>query len=131
MKRYLVALASAGLVGGVVLGSAAALNVDGGVVQSGQDTDLTCQDSPVNVVQRSEFDVQEPFSTGPRVTNVDSSCSGENLVVTAFDDAGTQLGQATMENITPVAPDSRVNGNWDTGNIPLADIESLTVTLIS
>ena len=125
MKRYLVALGAAGLVGSVVLGSAAALNVDGGVVQSGQDMDLTCDANGVTVIQRSELDAQVPYSIGPRVTDIAEACEGEWIVVTAFQGA-TQLGQ-----YTGVILAGTVNGTWDTGDVDLADIENLTVTLLS
>lgn len=125
MKRYLVALGAAGLVGSVVLGSAAALSVDGGVVQSGQDLTLTCDADGVTVVQRSELDAQVPFSIGPKVTGIDAACVGENIVVTAFK-GSTQIGQ-----YTGAVGSSTVNGAWDTGNLALADIDNLTVTLIS
>lgn len=45
MKRILLVLAVMALLLGAVYGSAASLSVDGGAIQAGVDTDLTCDDA--------------------------------------------------------------------------------------
>lgn len=128
MKRYLVALGAASLVGTVVLGSAAALNVDGGVAQAGIDNNLTCDDA-VKVIQRHEFDnTTEPFSIGPQVQDVSAECEDQWVIVTAFDGAGNQLGQSTQQVPTG---GGLVNGHWDSGDLPISDIYQMTVGLVS
>ncbi|MFC5382704.1 hypothetical protein [Aquipuribacter nitratireducens] len=126
MKRYLIALAAAGVAGTVVLGSAAALGVDGGQVQAGSDSTLACQDSPVTLKQISELDPAVPFSIGTRVSGVSEACAGNNLVVTAFDAAGEQVAQSTVIGIGS----GDVVARYGT-NVPLADIESLTVAIVN
>ena len=130
MKRYIFALGAAGLVGSAVLGSAAALGVDGGVVQTGTDNTLACDSDGVTVVQRSELDAVVPYSIGPSVRGIDASCAGENLVVTALRADGTQVAQSTLLAIVP-SDVGTVNGAWAGGNLPLSAIDSLTVTIIS
>lgn len=129
MKRYLVALGAASLVGTVVLGSAAALGVDGGVAQAGVDRDLTCQDSPVTVTQWHEFDNSvDPVSVGALVEGIENACEGQYLIVTAFDGAGNYLGQFTKQ--IPLGS-TFIREHWEAGDIPLEDIYQLNVGIVS
>ncbi|GAG41904.1 unnamed protein product, partial [marine sediment metagenome] len=50
MKRSIIALLVGGAVFGTVLAAAATLNVNGGVIQAGTDSDLTCDSSGVDVL---------------------------------------------------------------------------------
>jgi hypothetical protein len=128
MKRYLVALAAAGVAGTVVLGSAAALNVDAGPVQAGSVIDLECSDG-VTVTQRIEVDnTPTPFSNGVVVDGL-GGCEGENVIVTLFSGGSpNNLAQATLVGIDADTESIGFDGG---GTVALEDIDSLTVTIVN
>ncbi|WP_380169266.1 hypothetical protein [Jannaschia sp. R86511] len=126
MKRYLVAAGAAAIAGTVVLGSAAALNVDGGQVQAGSDSSLSCQTTPVTIKQVSELDTATPYSLAARVQGVAASCVGSEISVAVFDRAGAQLARGAGD--VTAAGDVVVRYGAD---IPLEDIENLVVTVLN
>lgn len=92
MKRYLGAFGAAALVFAAVLGSAAALDVDGGAVQSGQDG-VRCDTDGVTV-QSYVLEVNapdEPESYGARIGGIADACNGGTLFAKVFK-GGKQLG---------------------------------------
>ena len=96
MKRAILALLAGGLVFGVVFGAAAALDVDAGPLQSGGDTDLTCDDA-IQV----HWNVQWSNSADDYVIHkvniggVNEACNGSTVVVTLTDIGGNWAGQKT------------------------------------
>lgn len=123
MKRYLIAFGAAGLVFAGVYGSAAALAVDGGAVQAGQDTTLQCD--PDGVFAESYLIDAEPpaVSSGVRIGGVNGACIGEELFATVSDAAGVQLarGSAAITGAT-------VTVRWATP-VQVADIEQLDLSI--
>jgi hypothetical protein len=77
MKRLIVALLVGGMVFGTVLAAAATLNVNGGVIQAGSDSDLTCDDS-VDVLGWG-LNSGTGLVEYVRVGNVSSACEGAGL----------------------------------------------------
>lgn len=125
MKRYLSALAVAALVFGVVLGSAAALDVNGGSVQVGSDG-VKCDRNGVTVasyrVEASNAD--RPQSHGVRITGIHPRCEGADLFAKVLGDGGDQLGYGSTS----------INGNQATvtyrnGTVTAKDIERVQITI--
>lgn len=128
MKRYFIALAAAALVGSTVFASAAALTTTGGLAQTAS-VQAECDDDGVNVVHRWEPEDATPVSFGPNVNGVHANCDQTYVMVVAFDDADTELGRSF------VGP-GHGGGNlalpaWSSGDIDLASIEYVNVTIIS
>lgn len=141
MKRYLIALAGAAFVGSTVLASAAALDVSGGVAQTGTLSvdDLTCDTDGILVQQLWDTDDPVPSSYRPQYYNVDlTACEGEYIVAVAYDDAGNALGKSVRQvPASAEGHDDPGNGDyfrgpsWTNGVIPIADIDHVNVTIIS
>lgn len=90
MKRYLAAFGAAALVFAAVLGAAAALDVNGGAVQAGQDG-VRCDTDGVTV--QSYFlevnSADPPESYGARVGGIAEACKGGTLFAKVYQ--GDQL----------------------------------------
>jgi hypothetical protein len=84
------------MVFGVVFGAAAALNVDANPLQSGGDTDLTCDDE-IQV----HWNIQWSNNDGDYVIHevniggVNEACNESTVVVTLTDSNGNHAGQKT------------------------------------
>lgn len=80
MKRPFVSLALVMALAVAAFGAAAALNVDGGVIQAGADDDLTCDTDGVRVDGWGlETDTGKVSSV--RIHDIDPDCSGADLFV--------------------------------------------------
>lgn len=80
MKRFLMALVVGGALFAVVFGAAAALDVDGGVIQGGGDNTLSCDDAVyveawgLNTLAGAYEGVEYA-----RIKGVDGACAGAKL----------------------------------------------------
>lgn len=103
VKRYAIAAGAAALVFSGVYGAAAALAVDGGALQTGQDT-LVCDSNGVEVVGYGYENDTQQFSY-VRVGDVDTACTGADMLVVVRG-GGQQLadGVAVVDG-----PEVRVN----------------------
>ena len=138
MKRYFIALGAAAFVGSTVLASAAALDVDGGVAQTGRVTqdELTCDES-ITVKQFWETDAPVPSSLRPQYYDVNlANCQGENIVANAYSSDGKRLGHS-VRTVPAEAEGADGAGDyfrgpaWEFGPIPLEKIDYINVTIIS
>ena len=130
MKRYIIALASAAFVGSTVLASAAALNVTGGVAQHGEVTDLTCDDSGVQVLVRWDTDYPEAGSLGPQFIGVAPGCDGQYIVAHAYDAAGNLLSHSIPVTVDDAKVAPYFNADWE-NFVGLDQISEISVTIIS
>jgi hypothetical protein len=93
MKRLLAALLAGAAVFTIAFASAAALNVNGEVIQAGVDNDLTCDDS-VNANWGLETDTNQVSFV--RIDDIDADCAGAQMWV-RVNDADT-YGPVTLDN---------------------------------
>lgn len=98
-QRYLAAFGAAGLVFAGVFGAAAALNVDGGNAQAGQDKELSCQTKPVKVVGYAieQGTGAEPVSAGVVLSNIDGPCQGLYMSARVLDGSGNLLANGVKQ----------------------------------
>lgn len=124
MKRYLGALAVAALVFGVVLGSAAALDIDGGAVQVGQ-SNVTCDTNGVTVASYKveASDPGAPQSYGVRVDDISSACEGADLFAKVFGN-GQQLGFGRA-----IVTGGQADVTYEGGSVPARQIERVQLTI--
>lgn len=78
MKRIIVALLVGGVVFGTVLGVAASLGVNGGVIQAGTDSTLQCDTDGVQVLGWG-LNSGTGLVENVRVGGVDTACAGAGL----------------------------------------------------
>src|SRR3546814_16859557 len=83
MKRILLAVLAGLTMTGAVAGAASVLTVDGGVMQSGVDTDLTCDADGVYLSYAPEH---TGGITSAKINDIHTPCAGQKLVV-SFNDA--------------------------------------------
>jgi hypothetical protein len=82
MKRLLLALIAGAMVFTVAFASAAALQVNANVIQSGGDVDVTCQTGPVTVGYTTEVSGNGEFAVdGITFSGLDASCDGLTVAV--------------------------------------------------
>lgn len=79
MKRLLAALLVGAAVFSIAFASAAALTVNGEVIQAGVDSDLACDPNGVNGNWGLETDTNRV--TFVRIDDIDSACSGAQMWV--------------------------------------------------
>jgi hypothetical protein len=97
MKRLLLALIAGAMVFTVAFASAAALQVDASVIQSGGDVDVTCQTGPVTVGYQTTVVGNGEFAvTGITFSGLEPSCDGLTVAVSLIAAPGnsgvTQVG---------------------------------------
>lgn len=124
VKRYAIAAGAAALVFSGVYGAAAALAVDGGAIQTGSDTTLTCDTDGVKVASY-RADVERPaVSNGVRVEQVSANCEGLTLFATVFTADGTQLSRGSAV----IGTNGIVNADFPTP-VDAASIEQIDITI--
>lgn len=123
IKRYAAALGAAGLVFAGVYGAAAALDVQGGTLQSGQSGSLACDPDGVKVGFATENDDQTVRTV--KVTEIADACNGSNLLATVLNKAGTAVGQGEAV-IGNGAATVRLSGA-----VPIRDADKIQVTIES
>lgn len=123
IKRYAAALGAAGLVFTGVYGAAAALDVRGGTLQSGQSQSLRCDGDGVDVGFVTENDDQTVRSV--KVSGIAAGCAGSDLLAAVLRADGSVAGQG----------DAVINGTEATVplNAPVAitDAERVQLTIES
>lgn len=85
MKRFLVALLAGAMVFGAVFGLAASLDVDGGTIQAGSDTDLQCDEDGVRV-DGWGLETDDGLVYFVRIHDIDDDCSSNDLFVNITDE---------------------------------------------
>ncbi len=139
MKRLIVAVLVGGMVFGTVLALAASLDVNGGTIQAGSDTDLQCDEDGIDVVGWM-LETDDGLVYGVRIHNIDPACIGNDLFVN-ITGTGTPIvpnttiiaqGSATIPPDTNAAPDNdpdsgqvgvKVHLNPDPAAVDITDIE--------
>ena len=118
MKKYLGALLAGGLVFALVMGSAAALQINNAApLQVGATGDLECDSDGVDILVRfpEHGNVAtdgtpyngERASDGVIVSDIDENCVGAWLTAIAEDGAGNELTRRTPVQITSTTMDVR------------------------
>jgi hypothetical protein len=98
MKRFVIAILAGVMVFGAVLGSAAALEVNAGVIQAGSDGVLTCTDAATVTSYGYETDDQ---SVSFLRVQVDEPCVGGTVMfVVVKDAAGNRLSRSNEIPVT-------------------------------
>ncbi len=102
MGRVFFVLAVLALVFAVAYGAAASLNVDGGVVQSGSDTTLTCDTNGVTVSYTVTWNnTTKKFEvTGVTVSDIDNNCDGKKITVQLTKSDGTAASGTSSQTAT-------------------------------
>lgn len=129
-KRYLAAFGAAGLVFAGVFGAAAALDInDPGVAQSGEASDLSCDENGVRVVGYSldTNGYSSARSFGVVVGGISTACNGKTLVVRTLDAGGDQLGFGAA---MIAGPEQGVRySNMPAGGVEVGEIEKVQLTI--
>jgi hypothetical protein len=103
MKRLAVALAAGAAVSTLAFASASVLSVDGGTVQAGGDTTLSCDADGVKANWGLETDDNSVRSV--RIDGIDASCVGSDLFVSINGAAAKRVTiDAPSESIAFTAP---------------------------
>lgn len=97
MKKLILTGAFAAL-GALVLGSAAALTVNGGSVQAGSDVGLACDADGVDVAYGTSWNGTEFVIDDVTVSGIDAGCVGSALDV-VLTDGGLEVGNGTIASI--------------------------------
>lgn len=94
MKRLLAALLAGAAVFTIAFASAAALGVNGNVIQAGVDNDLQCDHDGVN----ANWGLETTDNTVRYVTivDIDPACNGADAFVKINDASGDALGPVTI-----------------------------------
>lgn len=104
MTRLFVSLALVLALAVAAFGAAAALNVDGGVIQAGADNDLTCDDSVRVDGWGLETDTGQVHFV--RIHDIDLDCEGADLFVNI-----THNGQKIAGGSATIPPDGGAGDN--------------------
>ncbi len=122
MRRALLILAVVVALALAVYGAAAALNVDGGFVQAGADTTVSCDDG-VGVWYTFGWENNEIVVNHVSVGGIDQACLPATVFVVLTDQNGASLWQGTG---TATAPSGSVGLAVSPG-VPAEDIEDVHV----
>lgn len=100
MKRILVALMAGAAVFTIAFASAAFLSVNGGVLQAGEDNDLTCSDGVA--VQGWGLETDTDSVNSVRINGFDD-CAGADVLIRLTDGTGTYLtGNIAPDDGNPI-----------------------------
>jgi len=137
MKRLIIVLFVVGVLVGTAYGAAAALNVNGGVIQVGKDTTLACQTSaPVSVGWRTAAGGGgDARIFGLELSGFDSACDGQYVLAYLLDNtgnfpstAGMWRASATISGGAVVVDEYYVGGgppNWHAASMGEGPLASL------
>ena len=98
MKR-LLAIGAISVLGALMIGSAAALTVNGGSIQAGSDVTLTCDADGVDVAYTTAFVSPNFVITDVTVSGIDPACNGRALDV-VLTQGGASVATGTVASIT-------------------------------
>lgn len=104
MKRFLVALMAGTMVFSVAFASAAALIVNGGTIQAGEDLDLVCDSDGVNV-EGWGLETDTGLVSFVRIGNIWADCVGADMFANITGTGGVELteaGPVTIDDSTEV-----------------------------
>uniref|UniRef100_A0A831T9X5 Uncharacterized protein n=1 Tax=Thermorudis peleae TaxID=1382356 RepID=A0A831T9X5_9BACT len=110
MKRLFVSLALVLALAAAAFGAAAALDVNGGVIQAGEDTDLTCDTDGVRV-DGWGLETNTGLVDFVRIHDIDPDCSGADLFVN-ITEGGVKVaeGSATIPGDSVLGDDDPDSG---------------------
>ena len=98
MRRLIIALVAGSVVAAVAV-SAAVLDVNGGVIQYGEDTTLTCDTDGV-YVDGWGLEMDTPASvTYVRIKGVSSACNGADMFVQVLNNGGEKITQGSFKDL--------------------------------
>lgn len=121
-KKLMAAVVGGTMVAGLAYASASMLDVDGGVMQSGTDTTLSCQEGPVKVDWGYESKGALVYFAS--VSGIEESCYGMDMNVRTNVQADADLDGIGIANIQT----SSVKARFATP-VPAKDLEWVTVTI--
>lgn len=129
-KRLLVALATAGIIGGGVYGFAATLGVGSDNLAAGSDGIAACDADGVTVVYEVAWEVAiDAYEvTSVDVTGIDSvNCANHELQVTLTNLAGDRIGTSSAE--IPVDAGNELITSFAADNIAAELVENVHVAI--
>ena len=94
--RRSFSLIALGALTALAVGSAAALDVDGGAIQAGEDLTLTCDDDGVHVAGWG-LEADDGLVYGVRIGGISDDCFGNALFVNVTDGAGGVIAQGGVQ----------------------------------
>jgi hypothetical protein len=97
MLKKLAILAILIVIAAVAYGAAASLNVSGGAIQYGIDTDLTCDDAVAVTGWGLETDTNLVYYV--KIGDIDPACAGNALFVKVLDSGNAVLAQGKVDPI--------------------------------
>lgn len=100
MGRILFVLLTLAVVFAVAYGAAASLTVDGGVVQSGSGTGLTCDNDGVTVSYTVAWVNTQFQVTGVTVSGIATDCKGKTIAVQLTKADGTAASGTSSKTAT-------------------------------
>jgi hypothetical protein len=103
LKRFIIALIAGAAVFSIAFGAAAALSVNGGVLQAGDDGDVTCTSAVAVEGWGLETDADTVLSV--RISGFANACFGADAFVRLTDGTGSYI----TGNLTPDDPPSALN----------------------
>ncbi len=115
MKRFLIALVAGSAVFSIAFASAAALDVNGGTIQYGQDNALTCTASAT--VDGWGADADTGTTTYVRI-NYNPACAGNDMFVRI----------TTNGTVVRAFSKSPLDATGSTGNLPFAALANVDIT---
>jgi adhesin HecA-like repeat protein len=122
MKKLITAVLGGTAVATLAFASASMLDVDGGVMQTGTDTTLYCQDAPVKVDWGYESKNNSVYFAS--VSGIEESCYGADLNLRTNVQAEANLDGIGVANIQS----DTVKATFK-APIPAGDLEWVTVTI--
>jgi hypothetical protein len=99
--RRSFSLIAIGALTALAVGSAAALDVDGGAIQAGVDQTLSCDADGVFVAGWG-LEADDGTVRSVRINGIDGACFGNALFVTVYDGSGALIGQGSADPIDAV-----------------------------
>jgi hypothetical protein len=130
MKRAILAVTLAAIVGAGVYGLAASLNVTSGTLGAGTATVAACQAGTINVTYTSAYSASAPGYQATQVTlnGLDTSagaCGGKAFKVTLTDSADAVLGTEATGTI----PSSGTTASSTFTGVAASAVEGVHVTI--
>lgn len=121
MKRFLIALVAGSAVFSIAFASAAALDVNGGTIQYGEDNQLTCTASAN--VDGWGVETSDGMTSHVRI-NYDADCAGNDMFVDITND------DAVVRSVSKANLDaSGSTGNLTFAAYPTVDITDIHITI--
>lgn len=121
MKR-LLAIGAVSVLGALMIGSAAALTVNGGSIQAGSDVTLECDADGVDVSYTTSFVAGNFVITDVTVSGINALCDGRQLDV-VLTQGGSSVATGTVASLT--GPSQAVN----TADVNAAIVDDVHVAI--